>query len=295
VTADGPAGTVGPTGESSGGPLHLPPLSLYLAPRVDQSYARGLWSVGRARLILRAVGPWNFLKRLVEHPSLPWIRYGGKPLTALGRRVTGRTTFQFSGQTYPYPAWNVHGERRVEIPVALAYLNAHGRDGGRALEVGNVLHQGTSVPRTVLDKYEKGPGILNEDIVDYAPPTPYDLVLAISTLEHVGFDEDRMDLGKFQRAVEHLYDRCLAAGGRMLISVPLGYHPEVDRLVLGDHLGWGEISVMVHCSALGEWKEVPVADLARSGPPMYPYERHRAAGVAFWTVRKPGGLRAGGT
>jgi hypothetical protein len=288
MSVDPTRGAPGPHGSDPGGPPRLLPVSAYFAPRVDQSYARGLWSVGRARLIVRAVGPWNFLKRLVEHPSLPWIRYVGKPLTALGRRATGRTTFQLGGQTYPYPGWNVHGERRVEIPVALAYLVAHRLDGARTLEVGNVLRHATTVSRTVLDKYEKGPGIVNEDIVDYSPAAPYDVVLAISTLEHVGFDEDQQDLGKFQRAVEHLYGRCLAAGGNMLISVPLGYHPEVDRIVLGGHLGWGEVHVMVHCSALGEWKEVAAGELARSGPPMYPYERHRAAAVAFWTVRKPG-------
>src|ERR1700691_2116271 len=102
----------------------LPPTSAYFAPRVDQSYARGLWSSGRARRILRAVGPWNFLKRVVEHPSLPWIRYIGKPISAFGRRVTGRTTFRLGAQTYRYAAWSVHGERRVEIPVALGFLEA---------------------------------------------------------------------------------------------------------------------------------------------------------------------------
>jgi hypothetical protein len=264
----------------------LPPAEAYFAPRVDQSYARGLWSTARARQILRAVGPWNFLKRLFEHPSMPWIRYVGKPITALGRRLTGRTTFRFRGRGYAYPGWDVHGERRVEIPIAVAFLQEHRAASGRTLEVGNVLHREAPEPRVVLDKYEPGPRIVNEDIVDFAPARAFDLVVAISTLEHVGFDEDQLDLEKFRRAVEHLYEVCLAPGGWMMVSVPLGYHPEVDRIVLGDHLGWGEVSVMRHASALGEWREVPLAEVAGEGPPMYPYQRHRAAAVAFWTVHK---------
>ncbi len=278
VPAEGTAASSGP---------NLRPVSDYFAPRVDQSYSRGLWSTARARQLRRQVGSWNFTKRLVEHPSLPWIRYVGKPLTALGRGLTGRTTFRCGDGLYRYPSWSVHGERRVEVPVALRFLETHRRSGDRVLEVGNVLRDDAPDPRVVLDKYEAGAGIVNLDVVEYAPADPFDVVLAISTLEHVGFDEDQQDLGKFQRAVEHLYGSCLRPGGWMFISVPLGYHPEVDRILLGGHLGWGGAAVMMHVSALGEWREVPLAEVAREGPPMYPYQRHRAAAVAFWTVHKP--------
>ncbi len=268
-------------------PPRLPPISEYFAPRVGQSYAAELWSFSRARQILRAVGPWKFLKRLLEHPSLPWIRFIGKPLTAFGRRISGRTTFGFGESRFPYPPWYEHGERRVEIPVALDFLAAHRADGVHVLEIGNVLHRYTDDRRTGVDKYEKGPGILNSDVVDFDPPASFDVVLAISTLEHVGFDEDRQDLGKFRRAVEHLYERCLRPGGWMLITVPLGYHPEVDRVVLGGHLGLGEVRVLLHASWLGEWKEEPLEKVARNGPPMYPYHRHRSAAVAIWSLHRP--------
>ena len=41
----------------------------------------------------------------------------------------------------------------------------------------------------IVDKYEKKKGIINQDIVDYKPDKKYDLIISISTLEHVGWDE----------------------------------------------------------------------------------------------------------
>ena len=274
-------------GSGAAPPPHLPEVEKYLAPRVDQSYARALWSVARARRLLRAIGPGAFLERLFYHPGLPWIRYVGKPLSAAGRRLTGRTRFQWRGSTFEYPPWPVHGERRVEIPIARGFLAAHRARGMRVLEIGNVLHEEASELWLVVDKYEKGPAIVHTDVVDFVPPVQFEIVLAISTLEHVGFDEDQMDLGKFQRAVDHLYRTCLSPGGWMLVTVPLGYHPEVDLTLLGSHLGWGEVDVLRHASWLGDWREVPVERVAREGPPMYPYARHRAEAVAVWTIHKP--------
>jgi hypothetical protein len=38
----------------------------------------------------------------------------------------------------------------------------------------------------VLDKYEQAPGVINEDVVSFSPPQKYDLIVSVSTLEHVG-------------------------------------------------------------------------------------------------------------
>jgi hypothetical protein len=269
----------------SSGP-QLRPLAEYLAPRVAQSYGDHLWSLNRARRLARTVGPRSFAYRLLAHPSLPWIRFIGKPLTAVGRRAGGHRTFTAFGTQLEYARWSDHGERRVELPVAQWFLAQHGAPGLRVLEVGNVLGGRVELPRTVLDKYEPGRDIVHADVADYQPPVPIDVIVAISTLEHVGFDEDQVDLDKFARAVRNLHDRCLGEGGWMLVSVPLGYHPEVDRAILSGHFGRGELCILRHSSALGLWTEVAAEDLERTGPPMYPYELHRASAVAFWIVRK---------
>ena len=56
---------------------------------------------------------------------------------------------------------------------------------------------------------------------------PYDVIVAISTLEHVGWDERPRDATKAPRAIEHL-KQLLAPGGTMLITVPLGHNPGID-------------------------------------------------------------------
>ena len=46
----------------------------------------------------------------------------------------------------------------------------------------------------MVDKYERGAGVLNVDALEYSPPEPCDdLIVSVSTLEHVGWDETERD------------------------------------------------------------------------------------------------------
>src|SRR6185369_12129427 len=119
-------------------------------------------------------------------------------------------------------------ERAVEVPIARALLEEH--RGKRVLEVGNVLSHYLPVEHEILDKFERGPAIRNEDVVAFRSPTPYDLIVSISTLEHVGWDEEPKDPEKILRAVENLAGQ-LAPGGRMVVTLPLGYNPDMDALL----------------------------------------------------------------
>jgi hypothetical protein len=65
----------------------------------------------------------------------------------------------------------------------------------------------------VADKYEVSPGVINKDIVEFVPPQKYDLIVSISTLEHVGWNEQPREPTKLLRAIEHLRDRCLEWAG----------------------------------------------------------------------------------
>lgn len=138
--------------------------------------------------------------------------------------------FQVFGRPVPYVrhhfnrAWR--NERSVEL--ALAYDFLGGTPRGRTLEVGNVLSRHGPVDHEILDKYEVGPGIVNEDIVDYAPAGTYRRILSISTLEHVGWDERPREPAKVLRAVESLR-RLLGPGGSMLVTAALGQNPHLDR------------------------------------------------------------------
>jgi SAM-dependent methyltransferase len=117
-------------------------------------------------------------------------------------------------------------ERAVEIAVALQFDRS-----GEGLEVGNVLgHYGLHGHR-VVDQFERGPGVENIDVFDIAGG--YDWIISISTIEHVRWDVEPRDPSAAGRAIDHLAS-LLNPGGRMLITVPAGYHPTID-----EHLATG--------------------------------------------------------
>lgn len=155
--------------------------------------------------------------------------YGATPYQ---RRRYRQQTFSYHGSQLAYfihshsATWE--NERMIEIPIANHFLQRRG--GGRGLEVGNVLAYYAPVARVVVDKYERAPGVLNADVVDYAPQERYDWIVSISTLEHVGQDEAPLQPGKAVKAVEHLRG-LLAPGGRMLVTVPLGYNTGLDAYI----------------------------------------------------------------
>lgn len=85
----------------------------------------------------------------------------------------------------------------------------------------------------VVDKYEHRGGNLNIDILDYHPQEYFDLILSLSTLEHIGREgaeltgDDLFDGAKPARALSHLR-RLLNPGGRLVITVPRGWNPWLD-------------------------------------------------------------------
>src|SRR4030042_2245713 len=130
-------------------------------------------------------------------------------------------TFTLQGHTYTYfchkynTTWR--NERAVEIPIMLKIVkNYHGE---KMLEVGNVLSHYFSVHHDILDKYEKAAGVINKDVIEFKPSNKYDLIIAISTLEHIGWDERPQDPMKILGAIENLKN-CLAPKGRIVVTLP---------------------------------------------------------------------------
>lgn len=129
-------------------------------------------------------------------------------------------------------------ERCLELALAQQFLR--GVPADRVLEVGNVTPRYFGGGHTVVDKYE--PGALQVDIVDFESDRRFDLILSISTFEHIAFDEaggpERPDAvaGKIRAAM----DRCvglLAPGGTFAITVPMGYNPALDAMIAAETLG----------------------------------------------------------
>jgi SAM-dependent methyltransferase len=190
-------------------------------------------------------------------------------------------TFEFAGRrlryfAHPYnETWR--NERAVEIPIALQVLDEH--RGRRVLEVGNVLAHYGRRGHDVVDKYEQAAGVRNLDILDLEPGEHYDLVLTVSTLEHVGFDEDERDPEKPRAAVERMAG-VLAPGGTLLVTVPLGYNDALDRDLRSGRIPFDELRFLKRVSRGNRWQEVPsaaAAGIAYGAP--YPWANGVAVGI----------------
>lgn len=212
------------------------------------------------------------MSRVAELAAGAFARLATHTSYATRGRVHQRRTFNFAGANYRYHAhlYNTtwRNERTVEVPIVVQAIS--NRRGGRLLEVGNVLaHYGVS-GHVVVDKYERAKGVVNADIVEFHDPDGFDLIVSISTLEHIGFEEETPDPIKPLRVVEHLAG-LLKPGGEALVTFPLGYNPDLDELVRRSSQGFGDLRGLRRVSADNRWVEATVAELigTRYGSP-YP-------------------------
>jgi hypothetical protein len=153
----------------------------------------------------------------------------------------GRRRFSFRGQEldclyHPYNmTWAT--ERCVEVPIARQHLAS--APTSSVLEVGNVLSHYGPVQHEILDKFEKGAGIINQDILSFAPSKRYRLILSISTFEHIGFD-DEVGEGSREKILKAVAScrRLLSPEGRLVVTLPIGYNPELDEILATNQLPW---------------------------------------------------------
>jgi len=171
-------------------------------------------------------------------------------------------SFTFGGAEYRYfvhpynETWR--NERAVELPIVLRAVDDH--RGARVLEIGNVLAHYGRRGHDVVDKYEAAPGVRSVDVVELEAARPYDLVVTISTLEHVGFDEDVRDPDKPRRAVDRMAS-VLAPGGTLLVTVPLGYNASLDGDLRAGRIAFDQLRYLKRVSADNRWLEVPGSEV----------------------------------
>ena len=168
-----------------------------------------------------------------------------------------KPTFIYRGKHLPYNriGYNNTGERAIEIPIALNFL-ATLEKKDNILEVGNTLsHYENSLseyigirPRRIVDKFEVALGVDNVDFMDIPSEEKYDVIVSVSTVEHIGqgiepssqaYGEQIQirDMEAPLKAIAKIYD-LLAIGGKALITVPFGklidggWYIQFDRLYL---------------------------------------------------------------
>jgi len=191
---------------------------------------------------------------------------------ALQAAVPRRGTFELAGQRYELLR-RLHGltwttERAVEVPVALRVLERH--RGKRILEIGNVLSHYAAIAHEVVDKYEQAPGVRNVDLLDLPPEPAYDLVITVSTLEHVGRDEQGGDPIRAVHALERAR-QLVAPGGTFFATFPVGYNPELDRAL-------PDSGLELHGMRRGPWREVEPAEAFQAS---YDFLVYSAEAVIF--------------
>jgi hypothetical protein len=162
--------------------------------------------------------------------------------------------FSCGDSVYDYALFTMNevynSERTIELPV----IEEEVKHSSKVLEVGNVLKQYfPHMIHTVVDKYEIADGVINQDILDYEPDSIYDLVVSISTVEHIGFDEPVKEHDKAIRAIEKIR----SLGKRSIITFPMGYNPYLDNDVK-NIMDAVQVRLMKRVSPDNRWIEVPV-------------------------------------
>jgi hypothetical protein len=179
-------------------------------------------------------------------------------------------TFTFQGQTYNYfyhrynKTWK--NERAVEVPIIREIMKKYREK--RVLEVGNVLSHYFSVNHDIVDKYEKADHVINQDIVDFHPPKKYELIVSISTLEHIGWTEESRDPLKILRAIQNLQS-LIVSKGKIIVTLPLGFNIEMDKLIKEEKIHFTKRYCLKRISTDNRWVEVDWNDIreAKYGSP----------------------------
>ena len=169
-------------------------------------------------------------------------------------------TFIFNKRRYKYfyHLYNrtVAGERVVEIPIAKEVLiNYKNKD---ILEIGNVMSHYIRTNYPILDKHEKGRNVINKDVVSFQLHKKFDLILSVSTMEHVGYSKrywEPKKPEKFSKGIVNL-KKHLKTGGVLFVTFPLFYNEYITNLILKKKDPFEKRYFMKRISYFNEWKQI---------------------------------------
>ena len=211
--------------------------------------------LSRLGTFARERGVWSVIRTCL---SWVWQWLLGRP----GAGKPSRRTFEWDGRPVAYfhhqYNWTWLNERGVETALALEVLRAHA--GQDVLEVGNVTGHYVPADHVVVDKYEHAPGVVNVDVADLVLDQRFDLILAVSTLEHVGLDEEILDPHKPARAISRL-KTLLKPGGLLWVTHPVGYNLDMDAQLRSGALGFDHLRALRREDTRNTWRQVPVDEV----------------------------------
>jgi len=189
-------------------------------------------------------------------------------LSVFGNNMKKHFTYRHHDYRYLNHAHNYAwlNERTVEVPII--YKLVYGYEDN-LLEIGNVLsHYHKYLNIDVVDKYEMEPGVINQDIMLYNPRKKYNLIVSISTMEHIGFDEEQYggtiqykQPDKIKDAVDHIRKDLLKEGGLFVFTVPVGYNNALDKDIFHGRLLLDSVYYMHRISADNRWRECNIDEI----------------------------------
>jgi len=200
------------------------------------------------------------LKRIIQKPFNLFLA------NSIIKNKTGKS-FLFNNNQYPFfyhkynSTWT--NERCVEVPIIKSIIN---NSKGKILEIGNVLAHYYTPTWDILDKYEKGKGVINKDIETFSPNEKYDLIVAISTFEHIGFDYEKNkkdSARKIISAFDNIKNNCLKKHGKIIITTPIGWNPAMDKISFSNKLGFDNIYFLKRKSKY-KWIQVNQSEAEKS-------------------------------
>lgn len=220
------------------------------------------------RNFIKFIIPYNTRVLLWKHYILTTNYY--KYIIARAAK-TKNVFFDFNGKKHNYfnALYNntYQNERAVEIPIILDYVFSN--KNKNILEVGNVMNHYLKFDHEVVDKYEKGPGVLNCDIVDFNTNKKYDLIFSISTFEHIGFDEvirysDEKTNKVSQESLLLAFDKTkslLNVNGIFVFTVPIGFNSFLDSQFENNKLQLTKLFYLKKTSKNNTWTQVAYNDI----------------------------------
>jgi cyclopropane fatty-acyl-phospholipid synthase-like methyltransferase len=129
----------------------------------------------------------------------------------------------------------------------------------------------------VVDKYEKSRGVVNQDVVDFKTSEKFNLIVSISTLEHVGWDETPQDPEKIFTALD-LLKSLLKPGGKLVVTIPVGQNPYLDSYIKNGQVKFTEEYHLLRVSEDNDWHEIDDFAGSEYGSP-YPHANELYLGI----------------
>jgi hypothetical protein len=199
---------------------------------------------------LKTIAGYLFYKIIVRHVLYLFCKYG----------QYSKEEFSFSNNTYSYyiHKHNVtfYNERAVELPIIIELCKKHKSED--ILEVGNVLSHYIQGTHKIIDKFEKGDNIENADACYYQPNKTYKLIVSISTLEHIGWDDEPIKPDLAIDAINNLIG-LLSDDGTLVVTIPIGYNSFLDDKISKNTLGFDEQKFLIRRNRSNEWIETEMS------------------------------------